>query len=393
MLSNKGTVRKSILTLFGWIEYSRTQLVPTDKTGQKLLMEMTGERSVYPLDAFLGIDNLPFKITVRMMAAIAKEAVRAASYERAAESIRQHYGVDISNDTVRKVTDFVGRVVFDDDSKRAEKAMQSLHEGIDRRTVAKRKTDILYLEMDGAMVNTRLVVDGSSWTECKIAIGFLSEDMKEWITKQGETRRQIRKKRLIGYIGNYQVFKKYVLALAESYDYKRRNQIVVISDGADWIHTVVMELFPSAIHILDLSHVKEHVWNFGKYIIKDDSKSRKWIENIITMIENGEVGEVLKKLKKYENYKFPKNVLNLYTYINNHKTCMLYDEYREKGYFVGSGASESANKYVMQDRMKLQGMRWLKSNAQTMLALKCRLESGNWNEVEKLVRKKCVATT
>ena len=66
---------------------------------------------------------------------------------------------------------------------------------------------------------------------------------------------------------------------------------------------------------------------------------------------------------------------------------MNYKEYREKGYFVGSGASESANKYVMQNRMKLEGMRWNIETGQGMLALKTRYEGRCWDEVQSIVEK------
>ena len=364
-------------------------MVPADPGDTPKLVSITGCRSVYPLDCFLGIDKLPFKITVKMMVAIAKEAVRAASYERAVESIRLHYGVEIGDDTVRKVTDYVGGIVFQDDCNRALRAISHSGDQIDRRKIHKRTSDVLYIEMDGAMVNTRIQVDGSSWRECKIAIAFLSEDLKSWTTKQGEVRRKILDKRLIGYIGSCHDFKAYVLALAERFDYRFRNRIVVVSDGADWIQKLVESAFPGAVHILDLSHVKEHVGNFGHYIIKEEDQAREWIDGTISEIEESRIDDVLKKLEPYQDLKCPPNILNLYTYIKNHHMCMDYKTYKANGFFVGSGASESANKYTMQDRMKLQGMRWKAANAQTMLALKCRIESNCWNEVESLVSTHC----
>ena len=48
---------------------------------------------IYSLDSLLKVDNLPFKITIKMMAAIAKDAVRASSYESAAKVIHEHYKV------------------------------------------------------------------------------------------------------------------------------------------------------------------------------------------------------------------------------------------------------------------------------------------------------------
>ena len=225
--------------------------------------------------------------------------------------------------------------------------------------------------------------------ECKIGIAFHAKDLRSWKTKKGETRRRIVKKRLVGYIGNYNVFKGYMLALASRYNYRYCSKIVVISDGADWIHKLTQELFPDAVHILDLSHVKEHVGDFGKWINENEEETKNWIGKINSMIEQSEIDGVLRLLEPYKDCKCPKNVLNLYTYIVNHRSCMDYKLYKEKGYFVGSGASESANKYAMQNRMKLQGMRWNKESGQNMLALKTRLESGCWHEVEPLVAEYC----
>ena len=64
---------------------------------------------------------------------------------------------------------------------------------------------------------------------------------------------------------------------------------------------------------------------------------------------------------------------------------MDYGTYKRENYFLGSGAIESANKYTMQNRMKLQGMRWNVESAQRVLSLKARLESDHWYEVEPLI--------
>ena len=68
---------------------------------------------------------------------------------------------------------------------------------------------------------------------------------------------------------------------------------------------------------------------------------------------------------------------------------MNYPLYKEKGYFVGSGAIESGNIRLMQNRMKLQGMRWKLSNGQGMLSLKAKYESGKWADVENLMQNHC----
>lgn len=385
ILKNKGYNYRELITILGKIRYRRTLLAPVGVDSVNALSAFQKEKYVCPLDMAIGVNNLPFKITPKMMVAIAKEAIRATSYERAAKVIQEHYGVKIGTANVRFVTDYVGAVIYEDDKSRANAAREALGARIDKRKKHRRSNDILYLEMDGAMVNTRVQTEDSSWKECKIGMAFHSSDIRAYRTDSGEIRRQILKKRIVGYIGNYNTFKYHLLAIASDYNYQYCSQIVVISDGAPWIKTIVDELFPGAVHILDLCHVKEHVGDFGKWLFKDDHEAHLWITKICDLIEEGEIDQILQILEPYKDIKCPQNVLNLYTYIDNHRTSMDYGAYKKAGYFLGSGAIESANKYTMQNRMKLQGMRWNIEPAQRVLSLKARLESDRWYEVEPLL--------
>ena len=68
---------------------------------------------------------------------------------------------------------------------------------------------------------------------------------------------------------------------------------------------------------------------------------------------------------------------------------MNYPAYKQKGYFVGSGAIESGNIRLMQNRMKLQDMRWKLVSGQGMLSLKAKYESNKWGDVVSLMQKHC----
>ena len=349
ILKNKGYNYRELITILGKIRYRRTLLAPVGKESVTALATIQKEKYVCPLDLAIGVNNLPFKITPKMMIAIAKEAIRSTSYESAAQIIQEHYRVKIGTANVRFVTDYVGSVVYEDDKARANAAREAHAVRIDKRKKHRRSNDVLYLEMDGAMVNTRVQTEDSSWKECKIGLAFHSSDIRAYRTDCGEIRRQILQKRIVGYIGNYNIFKYHLLAIARDYNYQYCSKIVVISDGASWIKKIVGELFPDAIHILDLCHVKEHVGNFGKWLIKDEQESHQWISRICALIEDGEISQVLEILKPYKDAKCPENVLNLYTYIENHRTSMDYGTYKKANYFLGSGAIESANKYSFRE--------------------------------------------
>jgi hypothetical protein len=75
--------------------------------------------------------------------------------------------------------------------------------------------------------------------------------------------------------------------------------------------------------------------------------------------------------------------VNLYGYISNNARNIDYAKYIKKGYFIGSGAIESGNKLVVQDRLKRAGMRWNHNTAQYILSLRAKAESSLWRaEVE-----------
>ena len=118
-MKNQGRNNRTILTRNGEITYNRTILMPADDASKQKLSELQDSKGVCPLDIVLRLDKIPFKITPGMMCDIAKEAVRAPSYERATEVIIERYNVDrISIKTVRDVTNYVGTLVYADDCER-----------------------------------------------------------------------------------------------------------------------------------------------------------------------------------------------------------------------------------------------------------------------------------
>jgi hypothetical protein len=84
--------------------------------------------------------------------------------------------------------------------------------------------------------------------------------------------------------------------------------------------------------------------------------------------------------------------VNLYGYISNNIKNIDYAAYMKKGYFIGSGAIESGNKIILQDRLKRAGMRWNVDSAQAMLTLKTKAESNLWfRDVEQPFLSQCFA--
>ena len=118
-------------------------------------MENEGKRTIIPLDIYLGITKLPFKMTVGTMLEIAYWAQNQPSYQAAENTISKVLGIAVNDDTVRAVTNMVGSIVFANDCKIAKEIYNKLETG--RLSFPQTpKNGILYIETDGAAVNTRL---------------------------------------------------------------------------------------------------------------------------------------------------------------------------------------------------------------------------------------------
>ena len=388
MLKNRGKRERIIRTLHGLLPIRRTVLRPLNEASRAKLLKEEGTKSIVPIDELLRIDRLPFKVTISMMMEIAEEAVIMNSYEAVEKRYREKKGIDISDDLVREIVDFVGERVVEDNRKKADSARLRQKSNSEEKCTKSTEKGILFMETDGASVCTRGEDGkGTFWHENKLGMFFNSSDIHYWTDRSGKQQHRILKREFVNYLGSASEFKYYFLSLAMKYGVYERREVVLISDGALWIQSMASELFPDAVHIIDLFHLKENVGEYAKFIIGENSDQyHPWTNRICNSLEEGNWREVLKELKQFENRQLPQGVPNLYSYIENHHECLDYPSYKKKGYFVGSGAVESANRYVMQNRMKLPGMRWTKDGAQRMLALKAKFESSLWSDVEKLVR-------
>lgn len=368
---------REITTLNGRLRYSRAILVPDGKESMALFSDLTGAKSISPLDDALGISRLPFKMTPAMMLRCAYWAQNQCSYQAAEDTIKDTYGTSVNDDTIRMVTNYIGRKVFEEDCRRTDAVFKEYDSG--RQHFTHKKRGVLYIEADGAAVNTRHKdSEGSTWRENKLGVAYSSDNIRYWTDKKGRRQHQILKREYVSYVGSVREFERHLYRCAIENGYGEYSETVLLSDGAAWIAGVADNLFPDAQHILDLYHLKENVYSFAKSkFAMDEAKYVPWANRICGMLEDGRAGEVLKELNPEEKYT---NCVNLHHYIAENTDHINYPKYREKGYFCGSGAVESGNKIVLQRRLKQAGMRWEPESAQYLLTLKSKYESGRWQK-------------
>jgi hypothetical protein len=334
-----------------------------------------------PFDEYLQINDLPFHLTRLAMVKCAEIARRESSYEEAAQLLSEDYHIMLTDSTLNKVTDYVGRTVFEADKARVEEAYEKMADTpIPEKPTRK---DVFYLFIDGSLLFTRILgaIGGRLWKEVKLALMFAGKDAKAG--KKSE-RIRIRHKEYVPFLGSVEDFKKYVFEAAVRMGCFEYERIVIISDGATWIRTMCEELFPkkicpNTVQILDFYHLAENVYTYAKDKFKDDqSKYVPWAEQLLDLLEKSKTQEALEMLKDDEHKKTSEGVLNLYGYIKNNINKIDYAWYKKMGWYIGSGAIESGNKSVVQKRCKGPGMSWNPANAQHMITLCAKAKSGLW---------------
>ena len=329
-----------------------------------------------PYDEEIGIDRLPHKITKELMVETAYYGQNQGSFKEASELMKRAIGIEINAATIREVTEKVGQKVYETDRERAKETLKN----IQKIEITGEKAGTLYIEMDGAAVNTRVEDEkGSTWRENKTVMAFTDKNM----IKRADGSHIITKKEYAAHIGSAEEFKAFVLDVAVRAGYGKIRNVVVIADGAAWIRNMCDEIFPDAVQILDLYHLKENIYSYAKHKFGGDAgQYTPWAENLIKDIDDGKIDQILSNLPDEEN--LPAGTINLKTYIANNRDKINYSLYADNGWFVGSGAIESANKIIVQRRLKQAGMRWSVQGAQAVLSLRAIVQSNRWSSVRAL---------
>ena len=158
----------------------------------------------------------------------------------------------------------------------------------------------------------------------------------------------------------------------------------IIGDGAPWIWNRCKELFPSAKEILDYYHCSEYVHDVANaHYGKETKESRQWCEATLTRIYYDCHEDVLDGLRriKAQNQEVQDKIDTFYNYLRNHGEKMNYGSARRGGYHIGSGAIESANKFISHTRLKRSGAWWYIKYANNMLKIRCAKYNGTYDKI------------
>jgi len=164
---------------------------------------------------------------------------------------------------------------------------------------------------------------------------------------------------------------------------EKAEQVCVIGDGAPWIWNLAEEHFYGAIQIIDLYHAREHYWNVARSVLGTHrDRLNQWAEARRKELDQGKVEQVIEAIGKLcpDTEVQEKILKGESAYFEKNRGKMRYAAFRRQGLFVGSGVVEAGCRTVIGQRLKQSGMHWTVRGANRIVALRCCIFSGRWED-------------
>lgn len=143
--------------------------------------------------------------------------------------------------------------------------------------------------------------------------------------------------------------------------------VIGLTDGGNGLETCLVETVLSGLAreivlILDFFHATEHVRDFAKVWLPDETARRDQVERWCHTLKHQGGTTLLAELESLNVAGRSAEVIEAHrqlgNYVRNNQHRMNYPEYLARGWEIGSGEIESACKGVVNRRLKGPGMRW-----------------------------------
>lgn len=303
--------------------------------------------------------------------------VEIASYERAAEAFEELTQVALSRSSLQRLVNEAGQVVVDAQEAEARSMVQVPKEEEEAhwRQMPEPDSEVMAVSSDGVMINVR----DEGWKEVKtVAISAVSSEVD---AETGEAEVHLSRHSYRAGLWEAKTFTNHHWAEACRRGLEKAKTIVCVSDGANWIWAMVFLCFSTRIEVLDWWHAVERLWTIAGETL-EPANAKPWVRSAKGWLIESRLRFLFRQVRRLypRELPLPEQVQKAVRYLYRNRRRMDYAHYRQLGLPIGSGTVESACKTVVQSRMKQAGMRWSRSGAQSMLALRCLLLSDRWHE-------------
>jgi hypothetical protein len=356
-----------------------------------------------PVDELIDLAACGVSLAVREMCC--RIAIDSGSFTRAAANLNRLAQIKLSDEKLRQLAESEGRAVLawheheqlELDFDAGKCLTDQTGERIGDRSIVSR----VYVGIDGFMLP--MVTDTEMGKRYEKAV-WRRKTLKK---KQGSPRRKLRRRagadqrykemKLVTIYDQYKTHRlvratgsgvkqagRLIREMSEDVKLKKAQQILALTDGAEWISGLVQTHLPAkTTAILDYFHASQHVHQTRRIVFgEENADGNKWAGDLLGAMSNrtwNDAWELMVQTRCRSRSKTKRKSLDdLMRYLLERREKVDYATFRAAGYDVGSGPTESMCKSLSR-RMKGIGMRWTGKNAESMVALESLHQSDLWS--------------
>jgi hypothetical protein len=238
------------------------------------------------------------------------------------------------------------------------------------------------LSADGAMVP---LVRGE-WAEVKtLAIGTVGAP--RWDAPAGEWVVPTTDLSYFARLTDAATFSRLALVETHRRGTETAGVVCAVADGAEWVQGLLDAHCPDAVRILDVPHAVEHLATAAQAAFGvGTAAAAAWLAAQAHDLKHGDPTTVLAGLAARPPTTAPNPAAATAPrdatlgYLTGRWAQIQYAQFRAAGYPIGSGAVESANKLVVEARLKGAGMHWARAHVAPMLGLRTVACANRWGE-------------
>ena len=297
-------------------------------------------------------------------------------FAQAVADLAFFWNVDLDETTVRRHTQAAGAAYVAEQTAELEQLER------ERPPVAD-KPAVQYLSADGAMVP----LVGGEWAEVKtLAIG--SVELRPG--KDGLPNAQTSELTYFSRLADAETFIRHAYVETHRRGTEVAEVVCAVQDGAEWLQGLVDVLRPDAVRILDFPHALEHVSASAQPVFGIGTlQFTAWLDEQAHTLKHSADGarQVLAAMAKLPVHLGVDPTAaadardHALTYFTKRLAQVQYAAFHAAGYPIGSGSTESANKLVVEARLKGSGMHWARANVDPLVALRTVACANRWDEV------------
>lgn len=292
------------------------------------------------------------------------------SFEAAQELLADLLGIAVSKATARRTTLAIGEAQLALDEREQERLKQERPEP--PAGAAKQ-----VMSGDGAMVH---LVAGE-WVEVKtLALGEVTRNARGEITTEQLS--------YFSRLADATAFEEAALIETHRRGLEQAVEVCAVQDGAGWLQGLTDYHRADAVRILDFAHAAEYIHEIGESVRAVGGRLPPgWLKGVLHRLKHQGPDRVLTHLRWLAAHYPSPSVEEKLAYVQKREAQMQYPTYQQSGWPIGSGSVESANKLVVEARLKGAGMRWERQNVNSMLVLRNAVCNHRWDETWQTARK------